>query len=399
MNANMMLLQRNMSFLVAASLMLFAFGCGGADDDEELDEPVRLDCDQFATDLTLEDRNDKVDYIIDCVADVRGALTIKPGVKIEFEDDAGLYNEVDGSSMDLQGTAAKPIILTSASGQKGAWKGVYVGSQSTKNILDHVTIEYAGGEAFDSNDYRGAIVLYGKLSIKNSTLKDSLNYGITSYDGTSLTFENNTITGCGKEPLALPAIHAHQLDAASKLTGNASDYVLINTGNLEGQTVTWRKLSAPYLIAVPTFERISLGTGDNLTIEAGSELRFATNNGIEAGDESVFIAKGSSTAKIRFLGVEENVGSWRGIYYESSSTLNALDHVEIAYAGSDSFNSNGEKGGLVVFAGGVVSVSNTVIRDSAACGVSAEYEDSNYTDAGGNTFTNVPVDVCLVPES
>lgn len=397
MNAKMMPLVRNMSSLFVTSLMLFAFGCGG-DEGEDLDAPVRLDCDELAAGMTLEDRNDKVDYIVSCVVDLQGTLTIKPGVKIEFEDDAGLYNEVEASAMDFQGTAAKPIILTSASGQKGAWKGVHVGSQSTKNIFDHVTIEYAGGEAFDSNDYRGAIVLYGKLTIKNSTLKDSLNYGITSYDDTSLTFENNTITGCGKEPLALPARHMHQLDAASKLTGNASDYVLINTPEAAATTATWRKLTVPYLVSIPTFEVLGLGDGAKVTIEPGVELRFASNNGLSLVGDSSLVAKGTADAKIRFIGVEENATSWRGIYYESKSTLNALDHVEIAYAGSDSFNSNDNVGAIVVFSEARVSVSNTVIRDSGECGVSAEYDMSMYVDAGGNTFTNVAVDVCLVPE-
>lgn len=46
-----------------------------------------------------------------------------------------------------------------------------------------------------------------------------------------------------------------------------------------------------------------------------------------------------------------------------------------------------------------MSVSNTVIRDSGECGVSAEYDMSMYIDAGANTFTNVLTDVCPVPES
>lgn len=197
-----------------------------------------------------------------------------------------------------------------------------------------------------------AIVLYGKLTIKNSTLKDSLNYGITSYDKTSLTFENNTITGCGKEPLALPARHMHQLDAASKLTGNGSDYVLINTGNAAATTATWRKLTVPYLVSIPTFEVLGLGDGAKVTIEPGVELRFASNNGLGVYGDASLAAKGSADAKIRFIGVEENATSWRGLYYESKSTLNALDHVEIAYEGSDSFNSNNNVGGIVVYSGG-----------------------------------------------
>lgn len=82
-------------------------------------------------------------------------LTIEPGVKMRFTSGSALKvqhftNEKPSTAaIRALGTAAKPIILTSAADapQPGDWQGVWFGGiPDATNEIDHMRIEYAGGD-------------------------------------------------------------------------------------------------------------------------------------------------------------------------------------------------------------------------------------------------------------
>jgi hypothetical protein len=94
-------------------------------------------------------------------------LTIEPGVELQFHHAAQSTGRIgmtigDGASidprpvkLDIQGTAEKPIIFTSASATPAAgdWSGLYLdASPSAGNKLAYAQILYAGGES-GTNSY------------------------------------------------------------------------------------------------------------------------------------------------------------------------------------------------------------------------------------------------------
>lgn len=75
--------------------------------------------------------------------------------------------------------------------------------------------------------------------------------------------------------------------------------------------------------------------GATLTIEAGVELRFEADAGLElgVGAPGVLAVHGSAAAPVRMTGVE---GRWRGLTLGPQSAGSRVDHLELVDAGDDS---------------------------------------------------------------
>lgn len=389
----MKMMLRHALALTASALLL----CGTVCSNDDSPPALTPSCADLNAMTRLEDQHDGVDYVVrdGCIWQVSGEVTIEPGVRLDFASGAGISIAGDANALKAIGTADKPIEMRGRAGTPGSWRGIYVESNNVNNVFEHVEVRHGGGQSFNSNDDKANIILYagGRLSLKNSTVAESATYGLTAYDSGQLTFENNTFTSNTDAPLNLPARLAHTLDSASALTGNGADHVRLLAGELDGE-VTWRKLSVPYR---PCAEGgiIAAGEGDGLTIEPGVRLEFGANGGLSFDADSAYLkAIGTAEAPIVFTGATEAPGAWRGLYFDSNNVNNMLDHVELAYAGADAFNSNGDKGGIIVWSGARLSVKNSTIRDlDADCGINAPYDDESLT-LDGNTFTNVTTDVC-----
>ncbi|MDP1922834.1 MAG: hypothetical protein Q8L14_41710 [Myxococcales bacterium] len=78
-------------------------------------------------------------------------LTIEPGVRWKFKKSTGHLSVDPGGTpsrgvLIARGTAAKPIVFTSADAAPAAgdWLGIWLGGDDPRNALDHVRIEFAG---------------------------------------------------------------------------------------------------------------------------------------------------------------------------------------------------------------------------------------------------------------
>ena len=156
-------------------------------------------------------------------------MTIEPGVTMRFAPGAFFLVEKFTGDFAAQaavraiGTAEKPIVFTSASPTPAAgdWGGLWFGgAPSAQNKLDHVRIEYAGGECLCSlatcsniNDSEGAVILTHQPAgafITNTAFKASAQHGVMEgFDGTFIDFTStNTfedIAGCAQTlPRFLP---------------------------------------------------------------------------------------------------------------------------------------------------------------------------------------------------
>lgn len=382
------------TFVASLVVLMALTGCEKDNDDNQVvAEPVLLDCNYFNTDRVLEDNPDApVDYIIPCVAAVSGDIVVQPGVVIEFEDDAGL--KVNGGSFKAEGTAANPIILTGVNKVAGAWKGVIVSSKSVNNIFDYVTISYGGGGQFNSNGDLGNFILYnGKVSISNSTFNHSADKGFNSpyRDADIRAFNNNTITDNASYPVYAAGKYGNMFDGTNQLTGNAANYNYIQLygGHVINGNHVWEKTSVPYKID----GEIWVGDDESLTIEAGAELRFDDDSGIEVRDGGYLDVNGTATEPVLFSGITEVKDSWKGIFVDSDDVRNIIDYATVEYGGGGQFNSNGDLGLIIVYSGANLTVSNCLLQHTTECAINAPYNSETLVNLN-NTFNDVGDEEC-----
>ena len=126
-----------------------------------------------------------------------------------------------------------------------------------------------------------------------------------------------------------------------------------------------------------------------LTIEAGTRLAFESGTGLKVcGDGSALVAQGTSSDGILMTGTTEQSGSWNGVGLNSSNANNELSYVTIEYAGGgELFTFTNGAAGLQLKGGTVISVANSIIRDTDNYGLSAQggVDLSGFSD---NTFEN-----------
>jgi hypothetical protein len=152
-------------------------------------------------------------------------LTIEPGVVMRFEKETALRvqtftnQQPASAAIRAVGTAAKPIVFTSAAATPAAgdWRGLWFGGVPlASNKLDHVRIEYAGFDCSCSlNSCSGrsnsdaAIIFTGQLPnafVTNTTFKDVAGHAmVQAYDGDFVDLRpTNTFEGVSGCPQTLP---------------------------------------------------------------------------------------------------------------------------------------------------------------------------------------------------
>lgn len=117
-----------------------------------------------------------------------------------------------------------------------------------------------------------------------------------------------------------------------------------------------------------------------LTIEPGVVIQFRDNAGFVV-DQSVnqgnaigiLNAEATESKPIVFTGKNKVNGAWNGIIFYTNSTENKLAHCEIEYGGGEAFNSNGDRGNVIIYANSKVSISNCYISNSGSYGINSNY--------------------------
>ena len=139
-------------------------------------------------------------------------IRVSPAGRVRFQANAAAIN----GSLIAQGTAASPIVFTSAvtPAVAGQWRGlVFEATNAASTTLDHVEIRYAGGPS-QANSFHcqpgspnggysanedAALAVFGQPTgafLRNSTLADSAGDGVNlAYQGDSVDFlAGNTFT-------------------------------------------------------------------------------------------------------------------------------------------------------------------------------------------------------------
>ena len=341
------------------SLMIFA--CSSDDDvDETLDptdpteeivEPIILDCGIFSeSEVHLtDDPNAPVDYIMNCDPEVNGNLTIDPGVVIAFKSDAGMrIGKYGNGKVQMKGTAEKPIVLTGVNKSKGSWRGIQISSDNTANVMEYVTVEYAGQTGRGGWALQGSVIgtVGGTMKMDHCTIQHGNLIGLHWVGGSlnagDLTLSNSTLTG-NDTPVVTNINHVSSIDGSNSYTGNTNDYIELKNGGGAYRDVTFYKTDVPYFtngFGPDNAEkrRFTFKPGVTMLMEAGSLIRF--QNAFHYNHEIIMV--GTEDEPITIKGKEDVAGYWTGIKIDyTTNPLNEIAFVDIANAGVTTGNPNG----------------------------------------------------------
>ena len=125
----------------------------------------------------------------------------------------------------------------------------------------------------------------------------------------------------------------------------------------------------------------------NLTIEPGVVIAFTPDSGLNFRETvSSINAVGTANKPIVFTGTQPTRGSWRGIIIFSGNASNIMEHVTVSYGGGESFNSNDDRGNIIIYADGALTLKNCNVINSQTSGLNAVYGNTSLT-LQNNTFT------------
>lgn len=306
-----------------------------------------------------------------------GVLKIAPGSVLYFANGAGLDIQ-SGAAIDATGTADDQIVFTSEVEERGAWYGLAISSNVTQSKLKHVVLEYAGGGKWHggAESLGGVTVLEdAQLDIADSILRNNAFAALSVYNRgaqvavSNTTFENNEL------PITA---QPDTISGLSDLTFDDNDNSYIRVGRDGEVTVlegTWRRHDVPYRF------RRTVKLDGLVTIEAGAELEFLQDVGLNVTNEGRLSAIGTEDAPIHLRGTEASRGFWKGLnFYDTQASSNVLDHVILEGAGSAKWHGGDSRGGIFVQGAGVtLTVKNSTFRNNAVAAI--------YADHGAATLT------------
>jgi hypothetical protein len=332
------------------------------------------------------------EYFISGELNIKSYLEIMPGAVLKFAENVGLMINSTGVLV-ADAESDETIIFTSKKASAGIhWKGIYIGSNDSRNMLANTEVKFAGNSEweFSGANYVAAVgIEEGKLGLTETTISNSKDYGVFIKSGSFVNFGSNNFNN-NLIPLGLTANQAGMIDEATAFSNNEWDGIEIYQSTLNEES-NWVALKddARYRIS----GHLSIEAG--LTLEPGVYLAFDEDKSISIQKNGYFVADGTSSSRIT-LTTSDVAGEirWTGLRIRSSDARNKLNHVTLNYAGGNEMNFAGAD--PVTALGGDdndtphITVTNTTISNSGGYAIyweAGEINDVESLDAD-NTFTN-----------
>ena len=185
-------------------------------------------------------------------------VTLEPGAVVMFAGNTNLRVDVGANSAGaLAAGGGQPglgdqIVFTrfqdvAGPAPSGHYRGLRFGANiiSAATLLRNVVVEFGGRQNTDTN--RGAIeaVSGSAPDIKDSIIRESLNYGLFAQSGagsdTTNWFADNRLTANGRSPISIGSDDVSTLGANLSLTGNGVDRIFVR-GSLAERTQRGRTM-------------------------------------------------------------------------------------------------------------------------------------------------------------
>ncbi|WP_225000119.1 hypothetical protein [Cesiribacter sp. SM1] len=335
------------------------------------------------------------DYIVTADVVVSAKLTVKPGVRIEFEQDKGLTIHPSGALIakgtnDGTGTHEKRVTFAGKNAVRGFWKGIAFISNNPLNEFENVTLSDAGSSSFvDLPGIKAGIIMMGSansgaaLKMTGTNVYESAGYGMYVQGMATLNkFETNAFVNNTGSAMYLPARELHKLDFFSHYSGN-NGFNGVETGGVVNHAshVVWPDFNdgSGYYVSSDIIIESGVRIAEGATFEFKEETVLRVANGY-------LNATGTDAGKITFTAHTKSASSyWGGILFHSTSDLNRLRHTEVSYAGNKEVPFYpGLKANVAVALTAKVSVENATIQQGLGWGL------LGYTDKGAQINANAP---------
>jgi hypothetical protein len=224
-----------------------------------------------------------------------------------------------------QGTAAAPIVFTSAAAQPqpGDWQYIAIdGAGASGSRLEHVEVFYG---AWNGGAY-GMLTITGGANpaIGDSVFAQATRDGIWADDKSRPTISNCIFSGDTGFAVSVPA------DGAALVTGTALGP---NQGGIEvyegiiTHPGVWHKQDAPFVLGYAT-----LAAGVSLSIEPGLLIEMASSARMVV--QGKLLAQGTAAAPIVVTSAAPHPkpGDWQFIDIDGPATAGtSLDYVQVSY--------------------------------------------------------------------
>lgn len=285
-------------------------------------------------------------------------VTVPEGTKLRIDEGqivkpshSGVELFVDGS-LEITGTAAKPVVFTSfaddtfggdtngdgsaATPAPGNWGRIDLRDTSAGNTVDHLQ-SYFGGH-FVGNAFRAAGT---DLSISNSTFSGSASDGLRLVDTDAIltdnVFTNNVDAAVSMDLSSNPDI------SGVTISGNGINGLQVDSGTL-AESLIWDDPEIVYRLN----DDIVVPTGITLLVEAGQIVK-PSHSGVELFVDGTFQVTGTDVSPVVFTSAADDTfggdtngdgdasaaapGQWGRIFLRGDSTGNSIEHLESHYGG------------------------------------------------------------------
>lgn len=268
-------------------------------------------------------------YVQGAVSVVEGAvLTIEPGTHVIFAADAQLDVGWNSSAATLlaSGTEDAPIAFCGQAGDPGYWKGLLIENNVTSNsVLEHVLVADAGGEG-------QALLVNAEVKVSDVHVDNSDGVGVraAAFGESSARL---SVSGIAGVPVVLTSPDAlAPFPLGGEFADNTDNTVHLDFTDIPGLAVL-HDPSIPYVME----HAVDVTDGADLTFEAGVEVRFAADAGLDIGWNSgdvVLQVAGTAEKPVQFRGVVEEPGFWAGVAVRLNvRTSSVLSHLQLRNAG------------------------------------------------------------------
>lgn len=114
-----------------------------------------------------------IPYIWNHITTIAANLELQPGVEIRMGTESRMSISETGSLKAI-GTTEKPIVIHGVSSVPGSWEGIYIKSNSDKNVWKYVRVADGG----DGGSFKTSVYVGGYLDISDSWIENSRNIGL-----------------------------------------------------------------------------------------------------------------------------------------------------------------------------------------------------------------------------
>lgn len=310
------------------------------------------------------------DYIVTGNVDILAVLTIDPGVRIHVMSDRRIRIRNTGA-VKAMGTADQPVIITGESDMPGFWTGILNESNNVENVFTHVHVSGAGSSNISSGrPQTGLHIESGRLNIQHSVFSNNQGFGLSIHGANSQTpLQELQFSGNSQGALSLPASHIKFIDELSDFDGAS---ISVMGGSIQvGSDHHWvNPLNGYYSVTG------DLDAFDKIVIAEGAEFTFGNGIRFRIRSAGLIQVMGSELNPVVFRGAVEQAGAWTGMYIESSSIENQLNHAHFSHAGHSDIASGYGKAAIGLSSDARTNFSNLMFSDIDGYGIYIRYDNT-----------------------